>query len=267
MNVTAGSRAKGEVRLPKEKHAILKADSKYKITYFQKPEFENELLLGDNWMIEIGLMEGVSWNHGEERRTKWHCAVAIPKRDFDKVENKDLRDLELSPRNDKPCNHDHEIDCICVRPIMSYEHNGKTYNYMWDGDAFDVHYPLNADFEEIDINNPADVAKIKGTWTQNGEWDYETEHSLAKVHAVYNNTLVIGDTNVNTSYLNTYKKRTVAHSLNRKLLMSSATIIFQTNYLTIVSTMRLVNFIMMTSWNGILIQQCILIKFIKFILI
>ena len=34
----------------------------------------------------------------------------------------------------------------------------------WDGDAFDVHYPLNADFEEIDISDPADVAKIKGTW-------------------------------------------------------------------------------------------------------
>lgn len=205
MNVTAGPRAKGEVRLPWGNRASLRTDSKCNITYFQKPTFENEELLGDDWMVEIGLMEGVSWNHGDERRTKWHCAVAIPKRDFDTVVNKNLRDLEMSPGDD-PCEHDHNIDCICVRPIMSYEHNGKTYNYMWDGDAYDVHYPLNADFQEIDIDNPADVAKIIGTWTQNEEGDYETEHSLAKVHAVYNETLVIDDTNVHKSYICTYKK-------------------------------------------------------------
>lgn len=173
MNVTAGSRAKGEVRLPWGNRASLRTDSKCNIMDFRKPEFENETLLGDDWMVEIGLMEGVSWNHGDERRTKWHCAVAIPKRDFDTVVNKNLRDLEMSPGDD-PCEHDHNIDCICVRPIMSYEHNGKTYNYMWDGDAYDVHYPLNADFQEIDIDNPADVAKIIGTWTQNEEGDYET---------------------------------------------------------------------------------------------
>ncbi|MDE5776126.1 MAG: hypothetical protein K2H67_04525 [Treponemataceae bacterium] len=204
MNVTAGARSKGEVRM--ENVGYLKADSDCKITYFQKPTFENEHLLGNDWMIEIGLMEGVSWNHGEERRTKWHCAVAIPKRDFDKVENKNLRDLPLAPRYDGcPTHNDHDIDCICVRPIMYYEYDNKTYRYHWDGYASDVHYPLNGQFQEIDINDPADVAKIKGTWTQSGEWD-ETEHFLAKVHGVYNETLIIDDVNVKTSYSYTYTK-------------------------------------------------------------
>lgn len=207
MEVTAGVRSKGEVRLPWENVGYLKADSDCNITYFQKPTFQNEeLLTGSNydWIIEIGLMEGISWNHGDERRTKWHCAVKIHPNDTN-VTSKNLRDLEMSPGYN-PCEHDHDIDCICVRPIMYYEYDGKEYKYMWDGNAYDVHYPLNADFQEIDINDPADVAKIIGTWTQNEEVDYETEHSLAKVHVVWNETLVIDDTNVHNSYICTYTK-------------------------------------------------------------
>lgn len=202
MEVTAGVRSKGEVRM--ENVGYLKADSNCKIILFQKPTFENEELLGNDWMIEIGLMEGISWNHGDERRTKWHCAVKIHPNDTN-VTSKNLRDLEMSPGYN-PCEHDHDIDCICVRPIMYYEYDGKEYKYMWDGNAYDVHYPLNADFQEIDINDPADVAKIIGTWTQNEEVDYETEHSLAKVHVVWNETLVIDDTNVHNSYICTYTK-------------------------------------------------------------
>ncbi|MDE5581530.1 MAG: hypothetical protein K2I95_08935 [Treponemataceae bacterium] len=205
MNVTAGARSKGEVRLPWENVGYLKADPDCNIIHFKKPEFENEHLLGNDWMIEIGLMEGVSWNHGEERRTKWHCAVKILPNDIN-VTSKNLRDLPLAPGYDGcPTHNEHDIDCICVRPIMYYKYDGKTYKYHWDGYASDVHYPLNADFEEIDINDPADIAKIKGTWTQSGEWD-ETEHFLAKVHGVYNETLVIDDANVKTSYSYTYTK-------------------------------------------------------------
>ena len=163
---TAGPRAKGEVRLLWENVGYLKADSECNIVYFQKPEFENEQRLGNAWMIEIGLMEGISWNH-PERRTKWHCAVVIPK-DFD-ANSKNLRNLkEMSPGYE-PCDHKHDIDCICVRPIMLYKYGDKTYKYQWDGDAFDVHYPLNA--QEININNPADIAKIKGTWKYSENWD------------------------------------------------------------------------------------------------
>ena len=164
---TAGPRAKGEVHLPWENVGYLKADSECNIVYFQKPEFKNEQRLGNNWMIEIGLMEGVSWTHGDEHRTKWHCAVKILPNDSN-VTSKNLRELDMSPGY-ASCNHNHDIDCICVRPIMLYKYGDKTYKYQWDGDAFDVHYPLNA--QEININNPTDIAKIKGTWKYSENWD------------------------------------------------------------------------------------------------
>ena len=198
--VTAGSRAKGEVRLLNP--GGLKADSECNITYFAKPQFQNEHLLGNDWQIELGMVEGISWEHGDERRTKWHCAVRVPNNYT--LEHCNLRGL--------PSEHEfyedhsvHKIDFLCVRPVMSYEYDKKTYNYMWDGFTSDVNYPMNTYFEEIDINDPTDVEKIKGIWTQKQEWD-DTERFSANVHAVWNETLVIDNKNVSRSYLSTYKK-------------------------------------------------------------
>ena len=203
---TAGPRAKGEVRLPWEKIGYLKADSECNIVDFQKPTFENEQRLGNAWMIEIGLMEGISWNH-PERRTKWHCAVVIPK-DFD-ANSKNLRNLkEMSPGYE-PCDHEHDIDCICVRPIMLYEYGGKTYKYQWDGNAFDVHYPLNA--QEININNPADIAKIIGTWKYSENWYddnyYINEDYCIPVKVKCTKTLIINNKNHEIEIIEIFTKK------------------------------------------------------------
>lgn len=175
--VTAGPHAKGEVRLQNKPWIVLSSD--YYIIYFEKPEFENEELLGDDWQTEIGLMEGISWDHDEERRTKWHCQVAIP----NNYESCNLRDLKPLYGCDDHDNH--EIDCVCVRPIMSYEYNGKQYNYMWDGYTADVYYPPKSwkpYFEEIDANNYAQVQKISGTWKFEPDW---WQHSSVVDDALY----------------------------------------------------------------------------------
>ena len=180
--VTAGPRAKGEVRLLKTGWIHASPDYDINFLNFKKPEFENEYLLGNNWQIEAGLMEGISWEHGTERRTYWHCSVIIPK-ELQENSNLSLRDLKPLECND----HDkHEIDCLCVRPIMSYEYGDKTYNYMWNGFTSDVYYPPRTWFEEINVNNSSQVNKIRGTWKaevekswyENKNWYWSTSETL-----------------------------------------------------------------------------------------
>ncbi|MDE7290437.1 MAG: hypothetical protein K2N58_00160 [Treponemataceae bacterium] len=63
------------------------------------------------------------------------------------------------------------IDFVCVRPIMYYEHDGKTYKYQWDSFVQDIFYPPKADsLETIDVSNPSQVSKICGTWKYNTYW-------------------------------------------------------------------------------------------------
>lgn len=182
--VTAGPHAKGEVCLEKIDWMI-HVSPNYDIDYFEKPTFQNEELLGNNWQIEIGLVEGVSWEHGAERRTNWRCQVAIPIKDFETCISKKLTDLEMSPRSDANCDHNHEIDFICLRPIMSYEYDKKTYNYMWDGFTNDIYYPPRTYFEEIDINNYDQSKKISGTWKYE---DYRWFGCECDQNAFYNTT-------------------------------------------------------------------------------
>ena len=196
--VTAGSRAKGEVRLLSP--GGLKADSECNITYFAKPQFQNEHLLGNDWQIELGMVEGISWEHGDERRTKWHCAVRVPNNYT--LDHRNLRDLpsEYEFYEDHSV---HKIDFLCVRPVMSYEYASKEYNYMWDGFTSDVNYPMNAYFEEIDINDPSQVNKIHGTWKYSESWtDYYyqiAENYYISIEEECTKTLIISDDNLSWS--------------------------------------------------------------------
>lgn len=196
--VTAGSRAKGEVRLLSP--GGLKADPECNITYFAKPKFQNEHLLGNDWMIEMGLVEGISWEHGDERRTKWHCAVRVPNNYT--LEHRNLRDLP-SEHESYEDHSVHKIDFLCVRPVMSYEYAGKEYNYMWEGFTSDINYPMNAYFEEIDINDPSQVNKIYGTWKYSESWtDYYyqiAENYYISIEEVCTKTLIISDDNLSWS--------------------------------------------------------------------
>lgn len=140
--VRAGSKARGEVYLRGEWNGhSMEIDSEYNITYFKKPTFVNEHLLNEyDWVIGIGLVEGISWEHWWERRTKWRCEVMIPKDDFKDITSKNLRDLEMRFEYDE-CDHEHPIDFACVRPLVLYEYEGKEYVYYWDDIIVDIHYP------------------------------------------------------------------------------------------------------------------------------
>ena len=65
--VKAGSQSKGEVRFTSKGQIDVKKNGEFKFT--QKPTFQNEDLLNGEWEVEIGLVEGISWEHGAERRT------------------------------------------------------------------------------------------------------------------------------------------------------------------------------------------------------
>lgn len=166
--VTAGPRAKGEV-LPKNEWGI-GVDNNYNLFHFEKFNFENEEFLDDKCKVEIGLMEGISWDHGAERRTKWHCAVLIPNKTLESQNSINLRELCREPNNANE-NHEneHEIDCIAVRPVLFYEYGGKDYKYQWNGYCCDIFYPPKSQFEEIDITNPSQVEKIRGIWKSEEE--------------------------------------------------------------------------------------------------
>ncbi|MDE7290438.1 MAG: hypothetical protein K2N58_00165 [Treponemataceae bacterium] len=77
-NVTAGANSKGEVRFTSK--GKIEVDKKDNFKFTQKPTFQNEHLLTENdndWKVEIGLVEGISWDHGAERKTKWYGQVEI----------------------------------------------------------------------------------------------------------------------------------------------------------------------------------------------
>lgn len=182
--VTAGANSKGEVRL-KYKGAIeVKSNGDFRFT--KKPEFYGESALTGkdydgkdyDWKENIGLVEGISWEHGDARRTKWRGQFPIPNADFTKWCNlyidagtKGWKDSDLI-----------KIDFLCIRPCLEYNYNGKTYNYQWENFCYDTPYLGDEAllWTTIDINNPTDVTKIQGTWThsENEEGDYHLDDNL-----------------------------------------------------------------------------------------
>ena len=50
---------------------------------------------------------------------------------------------------------EYSIDFICVRPILYYEHYGKTYKYQWDSFVRDIYYPpRNPDGIYVELDLP-----------------------------------------------------------------------------------------------------------------
>lgn len=184
-DVTAGAGSKGEVRFTSK--GTISVDKKYNFRFTQKPTFQNENLLtagGNDWREQIGLVEGISWEHGAERRTKWHGSAEIPSTKLTETCNL----FEMCPWVPG-------IDFICIRPVMSYKHNNKTYNYQWDNLLQDIYYPPKADrLQTIDITNPSQASRIYGTWEYNTKWtndDYEIYDSVVPMKVKQTITLTI----------------------------------------------------------------------------
>lgn len=184
-DVTAGAGSKGEVRFTSK--GTISVDKKYNFRFTQKPTFQNEIRLtedGSDWIEEIGLVEGVSWDHGAERRTKWHGVAEIPYTKLTETCNL----FEMCPWVPG-------IDFVCVRPVKYYEHNGKKYRYQWNGFVQDIYYPPKADrLQTIDITNPSQASRIYGTWEYNTNWtndDYEIYDSVVPMKVKQTITLTI----------------------------------------------------------------------------
>ena len=127
--VTAGANSKGEVRL-KYKGAIeVKSNGDFRFT--KKPEFYGESSLTGkdyngkdyDWKENIGLVEGISWEHGEARKTKWRAQFPIPRTSltewcnlYTDASTKGWKDSDLI-----------KIDFLCIRPCLEYNYNGKTF--------------------------------------------------------------------------------------------------------------------------------------------
>lgn len=194
VKATAGASSKGEVRLNDFGKITVEKNGDFKFT--KKPVFENESLMQD-WILGIGLSEGVSWLH-DDRRSKWLTEIDIPNKE---ILNKKYN-FYTYPR---PYGDVTKVDFIVYRPKLFYKYGEKEYKYQWDGKTLDTNCTAESElWTNININNSTDVAKIKGTWTENGEWNNTDDDSI-NVHVVYNSVLVIGATTVkNWSY--TYTK-------------------------------------------------------------
>ena len=200
--VTAGAKSKGEVRLKYKGDIEVKNTGDFRFT--KKPEFYGESVFTNyDWKENIGLVEGISWEHGDARKTKWRAQFPIPNAELTKWCNlyadagtKGWKDNDLI-----------KIDFLCIRPCLEYNYNGKTYNYQWENFLYETPYLGDEAllWTNIDINNPTNVAKISGTWTYKYEWDRDFYD--ISCHVVYIDTLVITDSNVKNNWSYTYTKR------------------------------------------------------------
>lgn len=208
--VTAGAKSKGEVRVTDSGEVEVKPNGDFKFT--KRPTFKNENLLPEDWMINIGLVEGVSWMH-EGRKTKWSGVVDIPQKELTQTRNL-YTSCSWKSENLK-------IQFICHRPILYYKYDGKEYRYQWDGPAVDTPDVKTEEelWTSIDISNAADVAKIKGTWTNKNEWD--TNRYNIQYHTAYTSTLIIDSNNVKNSESWVYTKLDSSAFTKEELLGNS----------------------------------------------
>ncbi|MDE7291970.1 MAG: hypothetical protein K2N58_07985, partial [Treponemataceae bacterium] len=205
--VSAGAKSKGEVCVTDSGEIEVKPNGDFR--YTKRPTFKNENLLPEDWMINIGIVEGVSWMH-EGRKTKWSGEVNIPQKELTQTRNL-YTDCSWKSENVK-------IQFICHRPILYYKYDGKEYRYQWDGPAVDTP-DVKAEEElwaNINVKNASDVAKIKGTWTQKSE--YDTQRYGNSYHVVYNYTLTINTTNVKRTESYTYTNSDDSIFTKEKLL-------------------------------------------------
>jgi len=200
-NVTAGANSKGEARIKDFGKVDAKKNGDFKFT--RKLEFENEKVLTGSdydWTVDIGLVDGISWNHGTERKTKWYESVEIERENITDTCN--LFDMRT---------WSHGIDFICVRPIMRYKYGDKTYGYQWDSFVQDIYYPPKADsFETIDISNHSQVSKICGTWEFKTNWtsdDYKIYDSIVPMKINQTKTLTIDAQNIENKIIEAVTKK------------------------------------------------------------
>ncbi len=201
--VKAGSRSKGEVRLLSKGAVSVKSNGEFKFT--ERPSFQNENVMNGDWNMIVALVEGVSWEHGDDRKTKWRGELNIPSAELTKTINLYLYNENGSWRN----GGEWEIDFLCIRPRMEYTYDSKKYTYQWDNLLHET--PLldtgSGLWKVIDLEKADDVEKIKGTWKHEEQWErwYDDEKTL-KVKIVYEETLVIETANVTETDVWTYTK-------------------------------------------------------------
>ena len=201
--VKAGAKSWGEVRLKDCGEMEIEPNGDFKFT--KMPTFEHEenfTKSGHDWILDLALVEGVSWEH-ESKKTKWSAAAKIPQASLTKTQNLYMLDYEWK-------NASFEIGFICYRPVLYYEYGGNTYMYLWWSGTKDMPKDLKAEedlWTDIDITKSADVAKIQGTWEEKYGSGFETvlhEIPLSGFHA---ETLVIKDNAVEAIYFDTCTKR------------------------------------------------------------
>ena len=196
VKATAGASSKGEVRFNDFGKIAVEKNGDFKFT--KKPAFENENLIQD-WILGIGLSEGVSWLH-DDRRSKWLTEIDIP--------NKEILNKKY---NFYTYPHTYgdvtKVDFIVYRPKLFYKYSEKEYKYQWDGYTLDTNCRAE-DFlwTAIDIKKSEDVGKIKGTWTAK-RWEGDIDWDEIPCHEIDTVIMVIdGDTVKYTEYWN-YTKR------------------------------------------------------------
>lgn len=132
--VKAGSRSKGEVRLLSKGAVSVKSNGEFKFT--ERPSFQNENVMNGDWNMNVALVEGVSWEHGDDRKTKWRAELNIPSAELTKTIN-----LYLYNYNENGSWRDGgewEIDFLCIRPRMRYTYDDKEFTYQWESFCHDT---------------------------------------------------------------------------------------------------------------------------------
>lgn len=199
--IKAGANSKGEVRIQDCGEMEVKPNGDFKFT--KMPKFENEenfAKSGHSWIMDLALVEGVSWMH-EGRKTKWRAVAELTQESLTKTQN--LYTIEYGWKVNEPF----EIGFICYRPILYYEYGGNTYKYLWWSGTHDTPDLKKEDdlWTNIDITKSADVAKIKGTWTMK-MWEGNYDWYDIPCYDVDTETLVIDGGNVKRTVYYTYTK-------------------------------------------------------------
>ena len=188
----AGAQSKGEVFLEDFGKVQVEKNGDFKFT--KKTAFHNESLLKDEWVMEIGLCEGVSWMYAD-MRYKWCTSIEIPCKKLGETYN-----FYTYPRYWGDVT---KVDFIAYRPIMYYEYGEKQYRYQWDGYALDTNCkPESELWTDIDITK--DAAKLQGTWTFVWKGNYDWYD--ISCYNVDTETLIIDGDKVKWTYCSTHTK-------------------------------------------------------------
>ena len=205
--VKAGANSKGEMYI--EDFGEIKVEKNGDFTFTKGLKLKNGDRLPKNWILGIGLCEGVSWMY-PNRKNKWMAELYIPN---DEVLNKKYN-FYTYHRNWGDVT---KVDFILYRPRLDYEYNGEVYNYLWDGETVDTNCTSYSDLSTlIDITKSADVAKIQGTWTRKSEYDDLYNYDI-RLHYIYTDTYIFAGNTVKNEWSYTYTKLNGSAFTNEEL--------------------------------------------------